>query len=78
MYRLLGFKSVSNARLVLNRRNLLESGSENIHLLFNRDTSLLTLPGKLNGLISVDDDLVTSSTKFSRADIASVWLKHAK
>lgn len=50
MYRLLGFKSVNNARLVLSRRNLVENSNQNVHLLFNRDPSLLTLPGKMSDL----------------------------
>lgn len=50
MYRLLDFKSVSNARLLLNRRKLLESNNQNFHSLFNQKTNFLKLPGEWNEL----------------------------
>lgn len=70
MYRLLGFKSVSNARLVIKRQNLIETRSHNVHLLFNRNPSPLTLPGELCDLNFAGDDLVIPQAAFSLAKIS--------
>ncbi|CRL00537.1 CLUMA_CG013798, isoform A [Clunio marinus] len=42
MHRLLGFHSVSNAKLLLSRRKIIESSSD-VHLLFNQKPQILTL-----------------------------------
>lgn len=48
MYRLLGFQSVTNARLLLNHRKVIESNNKNFSLLFNNYKSLLTPKGEFN------------------------------
>lgn len=78
MYRLLGFKSVSNARLFLNRRNLIESKNQSFHLLFNQETSLLRLSGELIELQKLIDNIINSKhpvTQFNCADFNNLtWL----
>ena len=47
MYRLLGFNSVTNARLLLNRKKIVENNRQNFSLLFNSENVILKAKSKL-------------------------------
>lgn len=53
MYRLLGFKNVNNARLIINRHNLVESTNTNVKLLNIHKTPFLVTSGKFLDLTIV-------------------------